>query len=67
MIHIRREQRKRKEAAMQAVQEAHVELHEVKARSDEVAEVSGSLRELRERNHFAERLTQIMKGQKGDA
>lgn len=62
--------RKRKKAdkafvdAEAAVQEATKNLHEVKSRKEEVHEVSEALRTIRERNHFAEQLEEILGGNK---
>lgn len=50
------------EDSEQAILNARKELREVKSRTHEVHEVSGALRNFRERNHFAEQLRAIMHG-----
>lgn len=50
------------EAAEQASLDAQKQLRRVNARDIEVHKISGSLRTLRERNHFAENLRSIMQG-----
>ncbi len=44
----------------QAVLDAHRAVRRVEARNGEVHKISGSLRSIRERNHFAENLRSIM-------
>lgn len=48
--------------AEKAIANAQKKLKEVQGRNDEVHKVSGALRTLRERNHFAEHLRIIMQG-----
>lgn len=55
--------RKRKDISSQiAVEEARKDLERTKERTRDVTEVSTALRELREKNHFAEQLASIMGG-----
>lgn len=51
-----------KENSTKALDEAQASLLRVKERHDEVVRVSTALRELRERNHFADKLIVIMGG-----
>jgi hypothetical protein len=46
-----------------AIQQAEKHLEEIKSRADEVTEVVRSMRVLRERNHFAERLQALIIGE----
>lgn len=46
--------------SQQAILDATASLRDVKSRDDEVHEVSGALKNIRERNHFAETLRVIM-------
>lgn len=48
--------------SQQAVRDAARSLERVKARNPEVHEVSKTLKDIRERNHFAEQLQVIMEG-----
>lgn len=48
--------------SQQAILDAAQSLREVRSRDDEVHQVSGALRTIRERNHFAENLRVIMEG-----
>ena len=50
-------------ASERALANAKEGLREVLSRNQEVSEVATSLRVFRERNHFAERLRSIMKGE----
>lgn len=55
--------RRRKQAthdAQKALDEAREKLKEVKKRGKEVSAVSNALREIRERNHFAEQMEEII-------
>lgn len=56
----RREQKKKIVESQQAILDATSELRQVKARDPEVHAVSGALKHIRERNHFAEQLRIIM-------
>ena len=49
--------------AQKALREANESIELVKARGPEITELSRSFRRIRERNHFAERLAIIMKGE----
>jgi t-SNARE complex subunit (syntaxin) len=60
MWFLRKRQSKSTKEAADALQEAHENLREVQKRNPEVLRVSRSLRELRERNHFAENLEAII-------
>ena len=55
-------QSKKDPAALEALQEADKNLKKVKARDKEVHDVAESLRKVRSRNHFAERIQEIMEG-----
>lgn len=46
--------------SQKAVEEAHQTLRRVRARDSEVHAISGALKSIRERNHFAEQLRTIM-------
>lgn len=48
--------------SQQAILDATKSLRDVRSRDPEVHAVSRTLREIRERNHFAEQLQIIMKG-----
>lgn len=63
MRFLRREPKANKES-QQALSEAQENLDRVRSRSKEVHKVSQASKELRERNHFAEQLTEIMFGVK---
>lgn len=56
----RRRDRQKMKDSQQALLDASESLHQVEARSKEVREISGALRNIRERNHFAEQLRVIM-------
>ena len=49
-------------AAKKALDEAQQVHQRVKARDGEVHEVAESLKKVRQRNHFAERIQEIMEG-----
>lgn len=49
-------------AAKQALVEAEKGHRKVKARDQEVHQVAESLKKIRQRNHFAERIQEIMEG-----
>jgi hypothetical protein len=55
----RRDKQKAKDS-QQAILDATKSLREVRERDDEVHQISGALRTIRERNHFAEQLQVIM-------
>ena len=48
------------ESASKALEEANENIAKAQARNPEVYELAGSLRRLRERNHFAEQIYLIM-------
>ena len=48
--------------SQQAILDAAESLREVKSRDAEVHQISGALKTIRERNHFAENLRMIMEG-----
>ena len=48
-----------------ALKEARKNLREVKKRGPEVTEISHAFKELREKNHFAEQLEELIKRRKG--
>lgn len=50
--------------AAAAKQDAAASLDEARGRWTAVRQVAGSLRELRERNHFAEQIERIMRGER---
>ena len=52
--------RKANEEAQKALDEAREKLHEVRQRGKEVSAISNALREIRERNHFAEQMEEII-------
>lgn len=55
--------RRRKQAthdAQKALDEAREKLKEVRQRGQEVSAISSALREIRERNHFAEQMEEII-------
>jgi len=54
--------RQKDEKSVQALQESKLELQKTELRTAKVVEVSNALRTLRERNHFAEQLADIMGG-----
>jgi len=57
--------RKRKRGLVEseeALRDANINLRRVRSRDKEVREVAGALREIRERNHFAEQLQEILGG-----
>lgn len=54
-----RRRREDTQEAQRAVEEATKKLHEVKKRGKEVSAVSKALREIRERNHFADQMEEI--------
>lgn len=56
----RKRNRKEIVEAEQAMLDATKHLREVSARRNEVHQISGALRTIRERNHFAEQLRTIM-------
>lgn len=58
----RRRDKKAMKESQQAILDATKTLRDVKAREKEVHEISGALRSIRERNHFAEQLRTIMQG-----
>ena len=51
-----------KELAQKALDDATQRLNKVRSRDAEVHEVCNALRQLRERNHFAEQLRTVMGG-----
>lgn len=53
---------KRMKDSQQAILDATKSLREVREKDDEVHQVSGVLKNIRERNHFAEQLRSIMQG-----
>ena len=53
-------------AADRAVTEAEVHLYEAQAIRPEVARVAGSLRSLRERNHFAASIDALWRAARGE-
>lgn len=58
----RRRNKKEIMESEQAILEAQKHIHQAQARNAEVHKISGSLRVIRERNHFAEQLRLIMEG-----
>jgi hypothetical protein len=58
----RKRDRQAMKESQQAILEATRKLRDVQARDKEVHEVSGALRDIRKRNHFAEQLRTIMQG-----
>lgn len=56
----RRKSSKELEEAQEALKEAEETLKDIQDRGEEVTKVSKSLREFRERNHFAEKLEEII-------
>ena len=66
MIHYRSRKRQKRDAATAAAISKDVRDY-INIRSGEVTEVTSALRDMRERNHFAERLTYIMRKDAGDA
>jgi predicted ATPase len=56
----RRRNRGKIKESQQAILDATKTLREVRARDPEVREISRTLKEIRERNHFAENLRAIM-------
>lgn len=56
--------RREPSAGSQARAHAEVQLARTRSRWPEVRAVSSSLRDLRERNHFAEQIEAIMRGSK---
>jgi hypothetical protein len=48
------------EESQKAVEDAEVHLNRIKSRSQEITRVAEALRELRQQNHFAEELEQIV-------
>lgn len=48
--------------SQQAILDAAESLRDVKSRDAEVHQISGALKTIRERNHFAENLRMIMEG-----
>lgn len=59
MRHLRRN-RSTTEDAKKALDEARRNVKRVKQRSEEVSEVAGALKNIRERNHFADQLLELM-------
>jgi vacuolar-type H+-ATPase subunit H len=57
---LRRRRSKATEEATKALKDAEKNLHEVKERGCEVRKVATALKEIRERNHFAEQLEAII-------
>lgn len=55
----------RKDDSHKALADAETHVEEAKSRNPEVYTVSGSLRRLREENHFAEQIYLIMVGERG--
>lgn len=55
-----RRRSKATEEATKALKDAEKNLHEVKQRGCEVQQVANALKEIRERNHFAEQLEGII-------
>lgn len=45
-----------------ALEEAHAHVEEAKSREPEVKHLAGRLRQIREENHFAEQIYEIMTG-----
>lgn len=60
MWFLRKRQSRLTEEATDALRDAEKNLREVQKRNPEVLKISKSLRELRERNHFAENLQAII-------
>lgn len=58
--------RKKVDESKVALEEAEENLKDIQTRNDEVKDVSSALREIRERNHFAEQMIVLMSG-KGTA
>lgn len=55
--------RKPRHDSKKALEDAKQSLHIVKSRAPEVREVATALKEMRERNHFADKLIAIMGGE----
>lgn len=62
MFRLNRKRTVTKTSSEAALGEARVELDRIKGRHVEVTQVTTALRDLRERNHFAEQLMVIMGG-----
>lgn len=58
----RRDEKQKLKQSQQAILDATQSLREVTERNDEIHQISGALRSIRERNHFAEQLQVILKG-----
>lgn len=58
----KKERLRRLRESQQAILDASASLREIKSRDEEVHQVSGALKTIRERNHFAENLRVIMEG-----
>jgi hypothetical protein len=56
----RKRNRKELVESERAILDATKQLHEVNSRENEIHQVSGALRTIRQRNHFAEQLRMIM-------
>lgn len=61
-MRLRRRRKTVEQDSRRALQEAKENLRRVQSRSDEVTEVTKSLRGLRERNHFAAKFELILEG-----
>jgi len=60
MWFLRRRLSKSSEEAGEALEDARKNLRRVKKRGEEVTKLSESLREIREQNHFAEQMEEII-------
>lgn len=64
-VWFRRRDKRRIKESKEALADANKSLREVQKRSDEVSYVANALKEIRERNHFAEQLEEIMVRRRG--
>lgn len=60
MWFLRRQGNKSGDEAREALENAEKKLDEVKSRGEEVTDISKSLKRLRERNHFSEKLEELI-------
>lgn len=58
----RKQDRTAMKESQQAILDANAKWREAQERDPEVREVSGALKKIRERNHFADQLRTIMQG-----
>lgn len=65
MWFLRRQEVKSGDDAKKALVESEQQLLEVQGRAEEVTVLSQAIRELRERNHFSERLEQLIMQTRG--